>query len=78
MLMLISAIAIPTFLNQRNKGYDAQAKTDARNMQIAAETAFTDVQKYPTALTAGTDYKKSPSPIYGRNFSFAASPNASE
>ena len=35
---ILAAIAIPTFLNQRNKGYDGQAKSDARNMQIAVET----------------------------------------
>ena len=29
---ILAAIAIPVFLNQRKKGYDAQAKSDARNM----------------------------------------------
>ena len=29
---ILAAMAIPTFLAQRSKGYDASAKTDARNM----------------------------------------------
>jgi type IV pilus assembly protein PilA len=57
---ILAAIAIPTFLNQRNKGYDSQAKSDARNMQIAVETNFTDAGAYPAALAA-TEYKTSAS-----------------
>ena len=29
---ILAAIAIPVFLNQRKKGYDAQAKSDLRNL----------------------------------------------
>ena len=32
---ILAAIAIPVFLNQRNKGYDAQSKSDLRNMATA-------------------------------------------
>jgi type IV pilus assembly protein PilA len=50
---ILAAIAIPVFLNQRKKGYDAQAKSDARNAATAEETVLTDspTQSYGTALT---------------------------
>jgi type IV pilus assembly protein PilA len=47
---ILAAIAIPVFLNQRQKGYDAQAKSDLRNMATAEETWLTD---NPTAYTGG-------------------------
>src|SRR3954453_13416553 len=46
---ILAAIAIPVFLNQRQKGYDAQAKSDLRNMATAEETYLTD---NPTGYTA--------------------------
>src|SRR3954453_6379108 len=45
---ILAAIAIPVFLNQRQKGYDAQAKSDLRNMATAEETYLTD---NPTGYT---------------------------
>jgi type IV pilus assembly protein PilA len=45
---ILAAIAIPVFLNQRKKGYDAQAKSDLRNMATAEETYLTD---NPTGYT---------------------------
>jgi type IV pilus assembly protein PilA len=61
---ILAAIAIPVFLNQRKKGYDAQAKSDARNIATLEETYLTDNGNYKTeadATAAGTDlgYKKS-------------------
>ena len=41
---ILAAIAIPVFLNQRQKGYDAQAKSDVR-------AAFEEVQRADVALT---------------------------
>jgi type IV pilus assembly protein PilA len=41
-LGLLAAVAIPSFLNQRDKGKDAQAKVDVRTAQTAAETIRTD------------------------------------
>jgi|SRR3954447_13727918 type IV pilus assembly protein PilA len=41
-LGILAAIAIPSFLNQRNKATDSQAKADARSMQTAMETCGTD------------------------------------
>ncbi len=71
---ILAAIAIPTFLNQRNKGYDGQAKSDARNMQIAVETNFTDTQEYPAALAA-SEYKVS-STATGHTYTVNAAKNA--
>ena len=39
---ILAAIAIPSFLNQQNKAYDAAAKELAHTMQVAAETIATD------------------------------------
>jgi type IV pilus assembly protein PilA len=39
---ILAAIAIPSFINQKGKANDASAKSQARTMQTAAETAATD------------------------------------
>src|SRR3712207_1835975 len=44
---ILAAIALPTFLNQRAKGQDANAKSDARNAVSQVETCAAD---------AGGDY----------------------
>ncbi len=46
---ILAAIAIPVFLNQRKKGYDAAAKSDLRNAATSEETYLTDNSKYTTA-----------------------------
>ncbi len=43
---ILAAIAIPSFLNQRKKGYDSQAKSDARNIATLEETYLTDNTGY--------------------------------
>ena len=43
---ILAAIAIPVFLNQRKKGYDAQVKSDLRNAATAEETYLTDNSVY--------------------------------
>ena len=49
---ILAAIAIPAFLNQRNKAYDAQAKSNIRTAQTAMETYATDNNgTYATDLT---------------------------
>jgi len=50
---ILAAIAIPSFLNQREKGQDACAKSMSRTMQTAMETYFTDNNSYVGA-TIGT------------------------
>src|SRR5437879_901781 len=39
---ILAAIAIPSFINQKDKANDAEAKSQARTLQIAAETLSTD------------------------------------
>jgi type IV pilus assembly protein PilA len=43
---LLAAIALPVFLGQRDKAYDAEAKSDARNMVSHVESCFADTQDY--------------------------------
>jgi type IV pilus assembly protein PilA len=54
---VLAAIAIPSFLNQKTKGYDASAKELARTGQTTTETIATDnggsyasINNNPTAL----------------------------
>jgi type IV pilus assembly protein PilA len=50
---ILAAIALPAFLNQRGKAQDTEAKSEARTMQTAMETYYTDEQTYTGAdLTA--------------------------
>jgi type IV pilus assembly protein PilA len=62
---ILAAIAIPVFLSQRQKGYDAQAKSDARNLATLEETYQVDNSVYvlganlAAVQAALTDYKKS-------------------
>jgi type IV pilus assembly protein PilA len=48
---ILAAIAIPTFLNQRGKAYDANAKSQVRTAQTAAETYGTDNNGDFTSMT---------------------------
>ncbi len=52
---ILAAIAIPTFLNQRRKGWESAVKSDLRNYSIVMETHLTDTGSYanPPAV-AGT------------------------
>src|SRR4051794_8195980 len=51
---ILAAIAIPVFLNQRKKGWDAQAKADLKNMATAEETYLTDTGLYIALADAST------------------------
>ena len=56
---ILAAIAIPVFLNQRKKGYDAGAKSDSRNLATLEETYLTDSTSGYTATLANlADYKR--------------------
>jgi len=48
---ILAAIAIPSFLSQKNKANDAAAKSYARNMQTAEETYYTDNNTYTLNLS---------------------------
>ena len=60
---ILAAIAIPVFLSQRQKGYDASVKSDLRTIANELESYNTDQQAYPTGTissasgvtTIGTD-----------------------
>jgi type IV pilus assembly protein PilA len=45
---ILAAIAIPVFLNQRQKGYDAHAKSDLRNLANFEEIYLNDTDSYGT------------------------------
>ena len=54
---ILAAIALPTFLGQREKAQDGSAKSDARNMVSHIESCFTDMQTYAgceTTLTSAS------------------------
>jgi type IV pilus assembly protein PilA len=54
---ILAAIAIPSFINQKGKANDAQAKTAARTAQTAAETLATD-NNGSYAATSTTELEK--------------------
>ena len=45
---ILAAIAIPVFLGQRHKGYDAAAKSDLRNLANFEEVYLSDYNSYGT------------------------------
>ncbi len=47
---ILAAIAIPTFLNQRKKGWESAVKSDLRNYAIVMETHLTETGEYTTAF----------------------------
>jgi type IV pilus assembly protein PilA len=49
---ILAAIAIPVFLSQRQKGWDAQAKSDLRNMATAEETVLGESGSYTAIVFA--------------------------
>jgi type IV pilus assembly protein PilA len=50
---ILAAIAIPAFLNQRTKAYDAATKSNIKTAQTAEETYATDNNGSYTAATTG-------------------------
>ncbi|MFN2615900.1 MAG: type IV pilin protein [Thermoleophilaceae bacterium] len=46
---ILAAIALPAFLGQREKGQDANAKSDARNLVSQVESCYADTQDYSDA-----------------------------
>ena len=49
---ILAAIALPSFLNQRGKAQDSEAKSAARTAQTAMETFYTEKQTYTGATAA--------------------------
>jgi type IV pilus assembly protein PilA len=52
---ILAAIALPAFLNQREKAQDTEAKTAARTAQTAMETHYTDTQDFTTGNQAALE-----------------------
>nr|WP_308213574.1 type IV pilin protein [Solirubrobacter phytolaccae] len=50
---ILAAIALPAFLNQREKAQDSTAKSDVRTAQTAMETFYTDNQTYAGVTATG-------------------------
>jgi type IV pilus assembly protein PilA len=48
---VLAAIAIPLFINQRTKAWDAQAKSDLNSMSLAEESYLTTNGTYTTVLS---------------------------
>ena len=48
---ILAAIAIPVFLNQRKKGWDAAVQADLRNAATAQATALTQTGVYSTVMS---------------------------
>ncbi len=73
---VLAAIAIPAYLAQRDEGFDAQAKSDARNLQTAIEAEFHEVQGYPPTGSIPTYLKSettSPAVYFGSSSSYCVS-----
>jgi type IV pilus assembly protein PilA len=51
---ILAAIALPTFLGQKDKADDAAAKSNARNMVSHMEACFTDGETYSGCATGGS------------------------
>ena len=58
---ILAAIALPAFLNQREKAQDSTAKSDVRTAQTAMETWYTDNQSYTVVAAKGATPASSPS-----------------
>lgn len=69
---LLAAIAIPTFLGQRDRANDAAAKSLVRNAASAIEAAYADTQDYAT-LTPATVQAIEPSIAFSAAANAAAS-----
>jgi type IV pilus assembly protein PilA len=52
---ILAAIAIPVFLNQRQKGWEAAVQSDLRNAATAQETFLTENADYSTQTPVGAE-----------------------
>jgi type IV pilus assembly protein PilA len=51
---ILAAIAIPVYLSQRNQGYDAAAKADAKALATQEEAWLTEHDRYTDTVGAAT------------------------
>jgi type IV pilus assembly protein PilA len=54
-LGLLAAIALPTILGQRDKGHDAAAKSNARNLVSHVESCFVKTEDYRQCQNSDMD-----------------------
>jgi type IV pilus assembly protein PilA len=47
---ILAAIALPAFLGQQNKGDDANAKSNARNLASQVESCYTNTESYKACV----------------------------
>lgn len=52
---ILAAIALPSFLSQRQKGQDADAKENAANLLRHVQSCYVDTQDYTQCQTADID-----------------------
>jgi type IV pilus assembly protein PilA len=60
---ILAAIALPAFLGQREKGQDADAKSNARNAVSHVESCYTQEQKYDNCGDGAQDLVDSGLPM---------------
>ena len=54
---ILAAIALPAFLGQQNKGDDANAKSNARNLASQVESCYTNTESYKNCVPDATTKK---------------------
>jgi len=76
---ILAAIAIPSFLNQQSKAFDAAAKELAHSMQIATETYATDNSGNYSGLSVGilNQYEATIQTTSGNGNAYALAANGS-
>ncbi len=64
---ILAAVAIPTFLGQRQRAFRAAVQSDLRNVAVEAETYFTDSQSYAgfEASTRFTGFRNTANVSFG-------------
>ena len=72
---ILAAIALPTFLGQRAKGQDAEAKSNARNAVSHVESCAVDKGGLYTDTSGACDDANA---LTGSGIAFAASPGPSQ
>ena len=60
---ILAAVALPTFLGQRDKGFDADAKSNARNVQTLVESCGVDSAGDYTSCTTAAQLGDAGAPI---------------
>jgi type IV pilus assembly protein PilA len=76
-IAILAAIAIPTFLGQRQKAQDAAAKSLVRNAMTAIESAYVDLRSFdPTDMDTTVLGDIEPSITFTQAASAASAPTA--